>query len=311
MGAFGWLLLGAVGALTILWFTRQPMTARVRRLAPGQFAKLKSGAVHYAWHGPKGSPRPVLVLIHGLTNPSFIWRDMLPALTAAGYRVLVYDHFGRGFSDRPWTQYDMDFYVTALDELLDKLGVTGAVDVLGYSMGGGIAAAFAVRRPDRVRRVALLAPVGFLDPRPDFMARWPILGDAVSFVLGGWLMRRAARRVAEEESLDPGILRLQLRETRFAGYTAAVLSSNRHVIFHDQTEDHRILRDRAVPVAAIFGAADPLVTETSALRLRQVNRAVEMTQVAGAGHSLAVTHSTPVTHALRQFLETPGAEEAS
>ena len=207
-------LLALALCLIVAWFLKRPMTMRARRGAGGQFVQLQNGIIHYAWHGPKNGP--VLVMVHGLTTPSFVWRDQLPALTQAGYRVLTFDHFGRGFSDRPYAHYDMAFYMQEMDELLDALGVQAGYDLLGYSMGGGIAAQYGALRRDRIRKLILVAPIGFLKGRPNWITRWPVIGDLAMFVFGGWSLRRGAVKAGKAENVDSEMIELQCRETRFA-----------------------------------------------------------------------------------------------
>lgn len=60
---------------------------------------------------------------------------MAKDIVAKGHRVLVYDHYGRGYSDSPRRVQDRQFFVEHLHELLDALGEKDAFDLIGYSMG--------------------------------------------------------------------------------------------------------------------------------------------------------------------------------
>lgn len=287
--------------LIVVWFLRRPMTAKVRRDAPGAFVELSNGVVHYQWHGPKVGP--VIVMVHGLTTPSFVWRHQIPALTEAGYRVLTFDHFGRGYSDRPIARHTFAFYIRELDELLDALNVKAGFDLLGYSMGGGIAVQYASLRRDRIRKLVLIAPIGFLTTRPNWIARWPVVGDLAMFLFGGFSLRRGAVKAGRAENVEQDMIALQCRETRFAGFGAAVLSCLRHVIYQDLTEAHRVLKDRSVPILALFARDDDVIPIDCAMRLRELNRAAQIQEVKGAGHSLVTTHATEVNSAVVTFLQ--------
>ena len=89
-----------------------------RQAAPGSFIQLSRGMVHYEIAGPE-SARTV-VLIHGLATPYFIWDNNYDALVRAGFRVLRYDHYGRGFSDRPDVVYDRELYDQQLARVAAK-----------------------------------------------------------------------------------------------------------------------------------------------------------------------------------------------
>jgi pimeloyl-ACP methyl ester carboxylesterase len=86
-----------------------------------------------------------------------VYRD-IAALGEAGFRVIRYDLYGRGFSDRPNVKYDAELYDRQLTQLLDGLRITTPVDLAGASMGGPIAAAYTCSHPARVRTLSLFDP---------------------------------------------------------------------------------------------------------------------------------------------------------
>jgi len=90
------------------------LDARVREALPGKTAWLADGVTYYEIAGqPGGQP---VILIHGFSVPNFIWDPTFAALAAAGFRVLRYDLFGRGYSDRPKARYDKALFVRQLAE---------------------------------------------------------------------------------------------------------------------------------------------------------------------------------------------------
>jgi len=104
-----------------------------------------------------GSGPPIL-LIHGLMAYSFSWRFTIPAL--APFRtVYAPDLLGTGYSDHP---ADLDYSITPAAQRLWKfVDVAGAneLDIVGSSLGGGIAVRMAGSRPERVNKLVLAAPV--------------------------------------------------------------------------------------------------------------------------------------------------------
>ena len=93
----------------------------VRRATPGQFVRLTNGYTHYEIAGPPAGR--VVVLVAGFSVPYYIWDPTFKALTGAGFRVLRYDYYGRGYSDRPDIAYTDELYVRQLAELLDSLQI--------------------------------------------------------------------------------------------------------------------------------------------------------------------------------------------
>ena len=100
----------------------------------------------------------MVVLAAGFSVPYYIWDPTFAALTGAGYRVLRYDYYGRGFSDRPDVPFTQDFYIRQLAELLDALHITDPIDLAGLSFGGSVITSFADRYPARVRSLIYFDP---------------------------------------------------------------------------------------------------------------------------------------------------------
>lgn len=132
------------------------MNDTVRAARGGTYVKLSGGVTHYDLAGPADGD--VVVLIHGASLSMWVWDRQVEALVNAGFRVLRYDHFGRGMSDYPRTVYDRELYRAQLAELLDTLGIDGPVGFVGHSYGGIVASYFTSRHPERVNRIVYVAP---------------------------------------------------------------------------------------------------------------------------------------------------------
>lgn len=105
-----------------------------------------------------GTGRPV-VLIHGWPLSGESFAAQVPALRAAGYRVITYDRRGFGRSDKPHTGYTYDTLTEDLHALLEALELTDTT-LVGFSMGGGEVARYFTRYgTDRVRSVVFAAAV--------------------------------------------------------------------------------------------------------------------------------------------------------
>ena len=106
---------------------------------------------------------PVVVLLHGLGGNSANWAFNTPAL-AQKFRVVVPDQVGFGSSDKPLVNYRIGTYVDFLDKFLSELKVERAT-LVGNSMGGWIAALYALRYPGKVDRLVLADSAGFAPPK--------------------------------------------------------------------------------------------------------------------------------------------------
>lgn len=105
-----------------------------------------------------GTGRPV-VLIHGWPLSGRSWEKQVPALVAAGYRVITYDRRGFGESSKPLFGYDYDTLAEDLQKLLTKLFLRDAA-LVGFSMGGGeVARYMGTYGSERVSQAAFIAAI--------------------------------------------------------------------------------------------------------------------------------------------------------
>jgi pimeloyl-ACP methyl ester carboxylesterase len=113
-----------------------------------------------------GEGQPV-VLLHGFPDSGRLWRDQVPALAGAGFRVIVPDLRGYGASDKPEgiEPYGIHFLVGDVLGVLDHLGVEH-VHVIGHDWGAALAWAMGSRVPDRIDHLVALSvghPSSFRD----------------------------------------------------------------------------------------------------------------------------------------------------
>ena len=178
------LLVLLVAALAGGWFwltsrnpEQRPLDDAARRGTSGQYVRLADGMTHYEIAGPDSGAK--VILVHGFSVPAYIWDSTFIALTSAGFRVARYDTFGRGFSDRPDTRYDLPLFDRQLTGLLDSLGWREPVHVIGLSFGGPVTGTFVSRHPARVRSHVLIDPAaGSTTQLPWFMAA-PVIGPVL------------------------------------------------------------------------------------------------------------------------------------
>lgn len=175
---------------------------------PGMFCDLQHGPGHYLYDHCKGdvAAEGTLVLIHGFTGSHVYLAELVEQLTLH-HNVLRFDLYGRGFTPLPPSGVRMTtgLFVQQLLELLNGLGKE-RVDLLGYSMGGGIALSFAAHYPEMVRNLCLVAPVGFPSMRRSIPRCLPCLLSlpGVSCLVGSFVTRglKTRARYASEWVLD-------------------------------------------------------------------------------------------------------------
>ncbi|KAK2045058.1 alpha/beta-hydrolase [Colletotrichum somersetense] len=154
--------------------TKLPMLAgeEVKKLAyrPDSFPGARDvetpyGSIRvYEWGSTTG---PKVILIHGISTSCMTLGRIAHALAARGCRVMMFDLFGRGFSDGVGDlPHDARLYTTQVLLALASSPLawsgTNSVRVIGYSLGGAVAASFAAAFPQMVESLVLLAPAGLI-----------------------------------------------------------------------------------------------------------------------------------------------------
>ncbi|MFL6214840.1 MAG: alpha/beta fold hydrolase [Blastocatellia bacterium] len=139
--------------------------AQASAQAPADKTATVFGAkIHYLEAGSG----PAVILLHGLGGDTSNWALTIAPL-AAKFRVIVPDQIGFGRSDKPLLNYRVATLVDFLDGFMKQVGVERA-SLVGNSLGGFTAAAFALAHPEKVERLVLVDAAGFAMPK-DFDPR--------------------------------------------------------------------------------------------------------------------------------------------
>lgn len=273
-----------------------------RQAAPGRFIQLSKGMVHYEMAGPE-SARTV-VLIHGLATPYFIWDNNYDALVSAGFRVLRYDHYGRGFSDRPDVVYDRDLYDQQLLELLQKLDIKRPVHLVGLSMGGAVATIFADRHPDIIDKLGLIAPAGFPidEPLVVKLATIPILGDYLMAVVGDRVILEGVKEAFVDPDKLPAFEEKFNLPLQYAGFQRAVLSTLRHMEMNNLAETYQRVGQQQKPVLLLWGHKDNVLPFANSEKVREAIPHLVFRDIVDAGHNLNYENPEIVNPILQEFL---------
>lgn len=270
-----------------------------RHGSDGEFAPLSQGVTHYRWAGPARGP--VAVLVHGVASPMISMASIAKGLGDMGYRVLMYDLYGRGLSDAPKGPQNRAFFLRQLSDLLAYHGLREDISVVGYSMGGSIATAFAAEKPHCIKQVILIASSGVVTNESRFAwfcRRIPLLGD---WAHGMFAQGRIARAIPERGQTKDieNVLRAQRRELTRRGYLPSILASRRGILAEAQEEEHRQLGRKGIPVVAVWAGSDKIIPLQAVGKLAEWNREAHQEVVNHADHALPYTHGAQLTVALR------------
>ena len=266
------------------------------------YVRLSNGYTHYELCGPEnGEP---VVLVHGFSVPYFIFDPTFSFLVDSGFRVLRYDLFGRGFSDRPHVQYNIDLFVVQLRELLDTFNIK-QVRLIGLSMGGAIASTFTVSFPERVYRLILIDTIGTHRVPVSWVYKVALLPGVSELILGLAGTERIVRRAASD-FFTPDHVKMfenQYRvQMQYHGFKRALLSTLRNKTLDGIPEIYQHLGKLDMPVLLIWGEDDwTLPLEQSRGILSAVPRA-EFRLIENCGHVPPYEKPKEVNPIIQQFL---------
>lgn len=305
------LALAAAALLAALpWILRiEPRTLgeESRRRLPCTWANLKDGRTCFDLEGKP--PAEVVVFVHGFNSPSYVWGKLPSMLREAGYMTMTYDLFGRGGSDRPWADYDLDLYERQLDALMRKTGLHRPVHLVGLSMGGIIAAEFALRRSDLVASLTLIDPAGFQQQMPPLtgLLTMPLVGDWLMQVFGGRIALASHADLLHDKYRVGDLLRQFEPQFEIAGSRRALLSTLRNMPLADFTERYAELGRTTLPIEVIWGRDDEVTPfANSALAMHLLPKA-RLDPIDGAGHLAHYEQPDLVMDRLLPFLRSVDA----
>jgi pimeloyl-ACP methyl ester carboxylesterase len=281
------------------------LDAAARAGVPGRFVGSSHGVTHYDVGGPDTGR--VVVLVHGFSVPLYIWDSTFAALTRSGFRVIRYDLFGRGWSDRPDAAYDGALYDAQLGELLDSLHVTRPVDLVGLSFGGYVTAHYVAGHAARIRTLTLVDPSSSRATMPAYLTL-PVFGPWIwqTFHVPGMAEGQPSDFLHPEHY--PTWVDQYLPQMRFKGFGRSALRS---LVTLSRTDFDSLFANAGktgVPTLLIWGKQDPTVPiEKSEVARRSIPQ-LEYFPVDSSGHLPHIEQSA-IVHArmIAFFAAHPGS----
>jgi len=274
-----------------------------------------SGSIelYYEDHG-SGSP---VVMIHGYPLSSRAWDKQVPALLAAGHRVITYDRRGFGKSSQPTFGYDYDTFAADLSALMEELDLRETT-LVGHSMGTGeVTRYLGAYGSARVAKGVLVSPI------PPYLLQADDNPDGLPAALFDGFMKEAK---ADVPAWMKGFLDNFYNIDEFAGTlvsdqafqsswniaSAASATAAVACIATWETDFREDLAKIDIPMLVIQGDADRILPfEKTGKRLPGLLKDMELVVIEGGPHAIAWTHTLQVNKPLLQFVGATSAVTAS
>jgi len=265
----------------------------------GEVAHLAGGyEIHY--HDAGRADGEVVVLIQGSGPGANGWSNFkfnVHPLATAGYRVLVPDLLGFGYSSKPTgIDYALDLFVATILEWLDRLNVDRCT-LVGNSLGGAVAIGAALQHPKLVRRLVLMGCGGVETTETYF--KMPGIQKMVSGFVSGEPTREWLRGILELLSADPRFVTDELVDERFAVLKLMPKDVLARMRVPDLTPQ---LPKLTLPILGFWGSADQFCPISSAQKFLSVCPDCEFVLYAGVGHWVMIEKAAEFNRHLLHFL---------
>lgn len=270
---------------------------------PSQFMQVAGLRVHVRDTGPRTAP--AILLLHGFGASLQTW-DAWATRLETEFRVVRLDLPGFGLTGpdkvtSPEGDYTDARAMVVLATLMDQLGLQRAT-VAGHSMGGRIAWTFAALRPERVERLALLAPDGFASAGFAYgvAPKVPLLLRALPYVLPTALLRPTLAAAYANPAMVTDDLVRRYRDMLLApGVRAAIVARTGQQVLVDPVP---LLRRIQAPTLLLWGQQDAMIPATNAADYQKAMPGAGLTVFPGVGHLLHEEAPDASVQALRTFL---------
>ncbi len=272
-----------------------------------RFVDVNGLQVHYKM---AGQGAPTLVLLHGFGANVFSWREAMEPLAEFG-TVIAFDRPAFGLTERPlpgdWTgenPYSPEAQPDLTVALLDKLGVENVV-LVGHSAGGTIAVLTALRHPQWLEALVLVAPVIYQSGAPGWVR--PLLPIPQIRRLGPLLVRSigsGGERLMRSAWHDPSKITPEI----MAGYKKPLRVENwDRALWEFTLASHSLnladkLEEITVPVLVITGDDDNWVPTQQSVRLADELPNAELVVIPECGHLPQEERPEPFLQAVTAFL---------
>jgi pimeloyl-ACP methyl ester carboxylesterase len=259
------------------------------------------GIVHYEVYG-RGRP---VILLHGWLGSWGLWQETM-AYLGRYYRTYALDFWGFGESGKKRQTYNVDDFVSLVEQFMDQLGIFTA-PLVGHSMGGTVSLSVAIRYPERVRKVVVIGS--------------PVVGSSLSLLLklfgqrpvawvvhhNLWGLKLGFRMLGPLYSRDPHWYEMMNRDLSSTTLESFLLS----IASLRQTDLRPLIHQIQVPVMGMYGDKDIVVNPNQWQPISENIQTARIERFPKAGHFIMLDEPPKFMDTLRDFLDVNAPDPCS
>ena len=220
----------------------------------GNYIELKNGYTYFE-EANQDSETGTVVLVHGFSVPSYILETTFNSIEEKGFRVIMMDLYGRGFSDNPDLPQTDELRANQVIELLDRRNIKKA-SLVGLSNGGRIISKIAYLKPEIVNELFYIASSGFYD-YPDTNERDVTLNEINDLIKSYPEMAMGQKNDFFNPGQYPDWIDKYQELQKHKGFARALISTTKNLVTLDYV--HNKIDSLNIPVYTFWGEFDSVV----------------------------------------------------
>jgi len=236
----------------------------------------------------KGTP---LVLLHGYPLDHHLWDDVVPLLEDT-FDVIVPDLRGFGESTIADSSPTVEDYASDIAGLLDHLGIQKTA-IVGHSMGGYVALAFARLYPDRLTGLGLVSSQVLADPPDRKEGRYKSAKDVSENGIDSVVATMTPKFTANEKL--QAFARASMEQQQPTAYIGALKA------MAERPDSTPLLASLEIPVVVVHGTSDALIPVDRAREVKAALPQAHLVEISGVGH-IPMMEATEQTAAALKYL---------
>ena len=220
----------------------------------GNYIELKNGYTYFE-EANQDSETGTVVLVHGFSVPSYIMETTFNSIEEKGFRVIMMDLYGRGFSDNPDLPQTDELRANQVIELLDKRNIK-KVSLVGLSNGGRIISKIAYLKPEIVNELFYIASSGFYE-YPDTNDRDVTFNEINDLIKSYPEMAMGQKNDFFNPGQYPDWIDKYQELQKYKGFARALISTTKNLVTLDYV--HNKIDSLNIPVYTFWGEFDTVV----------------------------------------------------
>jgi len=252
-----------------------------------------------------GSGEPML-LVHGITTYSFIWRKVAPILAESGYDVIALDIMGCGESDKPLDlSYSLKAHTGYIKEFVDALAIK-KFHFIGHDLGGGMGQIFAVHHPEMLYDLTMINTVAydFWPVQPITAMRTPIIRQIMVAALDRGAFRLIVKRgMYHKERVDDELMAYFMKPLQSSTGRKAFLHFAKSLDNSNLMEIKGDLRKLSLPVLIIRGEADPYLSASISEKLNDEIPDSRLARIPTGSHFIQEDEPEKISACIIEFVK--------